>query len=56
MASFERGDRVRVNDGVFRNFVGVVTDVKGRKLTVSINMLDRVLAIGFDLTQVHKVA
>jgi len=58
MTSFERGDKVRVNDGVFRNFTGVVADVdaKRRMLTVSITFLDRALVIGFDFMQVQKVA
>jgi len=58
MTPFARGDQVRVNDGVFRNFTGVVADVdaKRRMLTVSITFLDRAFAIGLGFAEVEKVA
>jgi transcription termination/antitermination protein NusG len=58
MTPFERGDRVRINDGVFACFTGVVTDVDARRrtLTVSVAFFDRALSMGFDFMQVRKVA
>jgi len=58
MTPFEHGDRVRINDGVFAYFTGVVTDVDARRrtLTVSVAFFDRALSMGFDFMQVRKVA
>jgi len=58
MTPFARGDKVRVNDGVFRYFAGVVADVdaKRRMLTVSITLLDRAFVIGLGFSEVQKVA
>jgi len=58
MTPFARGDKVRLNDGVFRYFTGVVADVdaKRRMLAVSITVFDRAFVIGLGFAEVKKVA
>jgi transcriptional antiterminator NusG len=58
MRPFERGERVRINDGPFMNFTGVVTDVKAdrRTLTVSVTVFSRSNVIELRFTQVQKIA
>ena len=40
---FNVGDQVRINDGVFKSFVGVVTEINGdkQKLSVNVPIFDR---------------
>jgi transcriptional antiterminator NusG len=58
MGSFERGERVRINDGVFLNFAGVVEDVNVERqtLTVSLVVFSRAIAVELRFTQVRKLA
>lgn len=58
MRSFEHGDKVRINDGVFMSFTGVVTDVyaERRKLGVTVTLFSRSIAMELDFTQVQKIA
>ncbi len=58
MEPFERGEKVRIYDGVFRNFTGVVTDVyvERRKLGVTVTLFSRSIAMELDFTQVQRVA
>jgi len=57
MASFERGDRVQVNDGVFAHFTGMVTSVNSerRTLLISVNVFSRSTEIELNFTEVRKV-
>ncbi|HXX00628.1 MAG TPA: hypothetical protein VEJ00_05390 [Candidatus Acidoferrales bacterium] len=58
MTSFQPGDRVRINDGVFMHFIGVVTEVnvERKMLKASVTVFDRPLAIEFRFSQVKKAA
>lgn len=56
--SFARGEKVRIQDGVFRNFVGAVDRVEEerRMLTVSITLLGRALKVELGFGQVQRIA
>lgn len=56
MKSFERGDTVRVLEGVFANFPGVVTDVSAdnKKLAVAVTVFSRSTTIELDVAHVKK--
>ena len=55
--SFEEGDEVRVVDGPFTNFQGVVEEVKPEKekLRVSITIFGRPTPVELDFIQVNKL-
>ena len=54
---FEEGDEVRVIDGPFNNFQGVVEEVKPdkEKLRVLISIFGRATPVELDFIQVHKI-
>jgi transcription antitermination factor NusG len=56
--SFQCGERVRVNDGVFCNFTGVVesVDPERRTLTLGLTIFSRRQAIELRFAQVEDVA
>ena len=53
----EVGDSVRINDGLFENFVGVVTaiDRENQKVTVMLNMMGKETPTEVDFVHVKKV-
>jgi len=55
--SFEEGDEVRVVDGPFNNFQGVVDEIKPdkEKLRVLITVFGRPTPVELDFIQVNKV-
>jgi transcriptional antiterminator NusG len=54
---FEEGDEVRVIDGPFSNFQGVVNEVKPdkEKLRVMITIFGRLTPVELDFIQVNKI-
>ena len=54
---FEEGDEVRVIDGPFNNFQGIVEEVKPEKekLRVLISIFGRSTPVELDFIQVHKI-
>jgi transcriptional antiterminator NusG len=54
---FEDGDEVRVIDGPFNNFQGIVQEVKPEKekLRVLITIFGRSTPVELDFIQVHKI-
>lgn len=56
--SFQCGERVRVNDGVFCNFTGVIesVDLERRTLTVGLVIFSRKQSIALGFAQVEDVA
>ncbi|RLB38131.1 MAG: transcription termination/antitermination protein NusG, partial [Deltaproteobacteria bacterium] len=54
---FEEGDEVRVIDGPFSNFQGVVNEVKAdkEKLRVMITIFGRSTPVELDFIQVNKI-
>lgn len=54
--TFEEGDEVRVIDGAFTNFSGVVEEVKPekQKLRVKVSIFGRATPVELDFTQVEK--
>jgi transcription termination/antitermination protein NusG len=57
-SGFASGEKVRILDGVFANFTGVVTDVDAerRALKVVLTLFSRELDIELRFTQVQKAA
>lgn len=55
--SFEAGDEVRVIEGAFANFSGVVEDVKPekQKLKVKVSIFGRSTPVELDFSQVEKL-
>lgn len=54
--SFEEGESVRVIDGPFANFAGIVDEVKPekQKVKVRVSIFGRATAVELDFTQVEK--
>jgi transcription termination/antitermination protein NusG len=57
-SSFASGEKVRILDGVFANFTGVVTgvDAERRTLKVMLTLFSRELTIELRFTQVQRAA
>lgn len=55
--TFEEGDEVRVIDGPFNNFQGIVGEVKEdkEKLRILITIFGRLTPVELDFIQVHKI-
>jgi transcription termination/antitermination protein NusG len=56
MKAFEPGDKVRVTEGVFAHFPGVVTDVSAdrKKVRVSVTIFSRSTALELDVAHVQR--
>jgi transcription termination/antitermination protein NusG len=56
MKSFERGDKVRVMEGVFAHFPGVVTDVSAdhKRLKVAVTFVGKSNAVELDIAHVEE--
>ena len=54
--SFEEGENVRVIDGLFSNFAGIVDEVKAekQKVKVRVSIFGRATAVELDFAQVEK--
>ena len=55
--SFEEGENVRVIDGPFANFTGIVEEVKAekQKVRVNVSIFGRATPVELDFAQVEKV-
>jgi transcriptional antiterminator NusG len=56
--SFERGEKVRIGEGPFANFTGVVEEINSDRSTlkVSVTIFGRSTPVELDFAQVEKVA
>ena len=56
LVEFERGESVRITEGPFKHFVGVVEDVNEQKnkLKVMVTVFDRATPVEVDFLQVEK--
>lgn len=56
MVEFERGESVRITEGPFKHFIGVVEDVNEQKnkLKVMVTVFDRATPVEVDFLQVEK--
>ncbi len=54
---WEIGEKVRVNEGAFKDFDGVVTEINGDRgvLTVSVEMFGRMTPVELEYNQVTKL-
>lgn len=52
---YMKGERVRVNDGPFNTFEGVISDIKGDKISVEIKIFGRNTAVELTMVQVDKI-
>jgi len=54
---FEKGENVRIIEGPFKHFMGVVEDVNEQKakLRVTVTVFDRPTPVELDFLQVEKV-
>lgn len=57
LVSFEAGDSVKINDGPFESFIGVVSDVDDEKskLKISVSIFGRSTPVELEFSQVEKV-
>ena len=55
---FERGEKVRIGEGPFANFTGVVEEINSDRSTlkVSVTIFGRSTPVELDFAQVEKVA
>ncbi|MGL9725689.1 MAG: transcription termination/antitermination protein NusG [Wolbachia sp.] len=54
---YERGERVKINDGLFQNFIGKVDVINDEEkiINVEVSILGRSTIIALDLAQVEKI-
>lgn len=50
-----KGERVRVNDGPFNSFEGIISDMKGDKVSVEIKIFGRNTAVDLIMSQIDKI-
>ncbi|MGL4563311.1 MAG: transcription termination/antitermination protein NusG [Brevinema sp.] len=57
VSSWKIGDKVRINDGAFKNFDGVVDEINEDKgsLTVSVEIFGRLTPMELEFTQIIKI-
>ena len=52
---FERGDKVRIADGPYRGFEGVVEGVEAGRMQVIVPVYGRAVQLQFDVRQVRPL-
>jgi len=52
---FKTGETVIITDGPFENFIGKITKIEGRNISVSLNMFGRDIEISFSGEQLEKL-